>query len=133
MKNLLFYLGLSTLIAHELDAMTQSEWRLLYGLRRLSEPAAASTFVALHVPLMAGILWLTTHELESVRGRSRLALSIFLVVHAGLHQRLSDHPAYTFTSPLSVSLIYGAGLLGLAYLVCVAILRRSGSAIAAKF
>jgi hypothetical protein len=121
MKNLLFLLGLSTLIAHELDAVTQSEWRLLYILRRLPESLASSAFVALHVPLMAGILWLTTHESESVRGRSRLAMSMFLVVHAGLHQRLSNHPAYTFISPLSLALIYGGGLLGLAYVILAAI------------
>jgi hypothetical protein len=94
---------------------------LLYILRRLPESPASSAFVALHVPLMAGILWLTTHESESVRGRSRLAMSMFLVVHAGLHQRLSNHPAYTFTSPLSLALIYGGGLLGLAYVILAAI------------
>jgi hypothetical protein len=116
MKNLLFYLGLATLMAHELDAMTQSEWRLLYGLCHLPEAAAAATFVVLHIPLMAGILWLTTHPLHFVRDRSRLAIATFLIVHTGLHQRLSNHPAYSFTSPLSIGLIYGAGLIGLAYL-----------------
>ncbi len=124
MKNvlfLLFLLGLSTLIAHELDAVIQSEWRLLYILRRLPESLASSAFVALHVPLMAGILWLTTHASESVHGKSRIALAMFLVVHTGLHQRLSNYPAYTFTSPLSLALIYGAGLLGLAYVVLAAI------------
>ncbi|GBO53459.1 hypothetical protein APA_1366 [Pseudanabaena sp. lw0831] len=30
MKNLLFNLGLATLFTHELDAVTQSEWHLLY-------------------------------------------------------------------------------------------------------
>jgi hypothetical protein len=128
MNNFLFLLGLSTLIAHELDAMAQSEWRLLYGLRHLPDSLAASAFVALHVPLMAGILWLTTHPSDAIRERSRLAMSIFLVVHAGLHQQLADHPAYTFTSPLSIGLIYGAGLLGLAYVMSVAIAFRFSTA-----
>ncbi|MEM6436662.1 MAG: DUF6713 family protein [Cyanobacteria bacterium P01_D01_bin.115] len=42
MNNLLFYLGFATLITHELDAMTQSEWRLLFILRNLSKKASYS-------------------------------------------------------------------------------------------
>lgn len=119
MKTLLFYLGFATLMAHELDAMTQSEWRLLFVLRRLSEPIASSTFVILHVPLLAGILWLSAHRLEPIQHRSRLAFAAFLIIHAGLHKHLEHHPDYTFTSSLSLGLIYGAGLLGLAYIVSV--------------
>lgn len=37
MKNLLFNLGLATLFTHELDAVTQSEWHLLYILNTLPE------------------------------------------------------------------------------------------------
>lgn len=116
MNNLLFCFGFSTLVTHELDAVAQSEWRLLFMLRRLSEHSAASVFVALHVPLIALLSWLTFHESKPVRYWSRLVLSAFLVVHAGMHKRLEHHLAYTFTSPLSLGLIYGAGLLGLAYI-----------------
>lgn len=117
MNNLLFCLGFSTLVTHELDAVTQSEWRLLFILRRLPEQLAASVFVALHVPLLTLLSWLAFHESKPVRYWSRLVLSAFLIAHAGMHKRLEHHLAYTFTSPLSLALIYGAGLLGLAYIV----------------
>lgn len=55
-KNLLFQIGLSVLLTHELDAMTQSEWRLLYVLRGLSDKIGRDTFVALHIPLLALLL-----------------------------------------------------------------------------
>ena len=41
----------------------------------------------------------------------------FLVVHVGLHWRLSDHLLYTFHSQLSWVLILGGGLCGLAYVL----------------
>lgn len=116
MQNLLFYLGFTTLITHELDAVAQSEWRLLFFLRQIPDSAASAIFIALHVPLLTFILWLTTHENDVARQRSQLALSSFLVIHAGLHKHLEHHLDYSFTSPLSLSLIYGGGLLGLAYM-----------------
>ena len=119
MKNLFFLLGLGFICTHELDAVMQHEWRLLYILRSLPEQTAALAFVALHVPLFALLVWLTHHALPRVRERSRLALMVFLVIHVGLHLRLSAHPLYSFDSPLSMSLIFGAGLCGLAYLLAV--------------
>lgn len=125
LRNWLFYLGFATLATHELDAMTQSEWRLLYLLRDLPDPLARDLFVLLHVPLLALLLWLTFHPQARIRDGSRLALSGFLVVHVGLHLSLQAHPAYSFFSPLSLGLIYGGGLLGLGYLLAtVATSRR---------
>lgn len=42
-----------------------------------------------------------------------LALDGFMVIHAGLHWRLSDHPLYEFRSLPSRFLIYGAAVCGL--------------------
>jgi hypothetical protein len=50
-SKLLTHLMLALLFTHELDAMTQSEWRLLYVLRELSDAQGRWWFVALHVPL----------------------------------------------------------------------------------
>lgn len=117
MRNLTFHLGLSMLIAHELDAVLQAEWRLLFILRRMPEDAAATAFILLHVPLVAGLLWITNHASEHLRNNSRLVTAIFFIIHAGLHKRLGHHVNYSFTSPLSVFLIYGAGVLGIGYLL----------------
>lgn len=98
MKNLLFCLGFATLITHELDAMTQSEWRLLFILRNLPEQVASSAFVILHVPLIAVLLWLTNSNFLSIRYWSRIAFAAFLIIHVGLHKALENHPAYSFDS-----------------------------------
>jgi hypothetical protein len=116
MKNLIFCLGFATLITHELDAMTQSEWRLLFILRSLPEQIASFTFVVVHIPLIAGLLWVTNHEFLRIRSWSRILVSAFLIVHVGLHKLLEHQPNYTFNSLLSLGLIYGDGLLGFIYL-----------------
>jgi len=116
MKDFWFLLGLGFISTHELDAVTQHEWRLLYVLRSLPEALAANVFVAVHVPLFAVLVWLTHHPVVRWREASRLVLMIFLVIHVGLHLRLSGHTLYTFHSPLSKALIFGAGLCGLIYL-----------------
>jgi hypothetical protein len=117
MKNLLFNLGLATLFTHELDAVTQAEWHLLYILRDLPEEVAAKTFVVIHVPLFAIIFWLVFNENIQVNKWSRIIFALFLIIHAGLHKLLENHPLYSFNSPMSQGLIFGAGLLGLIYLI----------------
>lgn len=127
MKNLLFYLGFATILTHELDAMTQSEWKLLFILKNLPEQIAPSVFVVIHIPLIAALLWLTNNESQFIKNWSRIALATFLIIHSGLHKLLENNPNYTFNSLLSLALIYGGGLLGLLYLIWVFMSWRSMS------
>jgi hypothetical protein len=125
MKDLLFNLGLATLFTHELDAVTQAEWHLLYILRDLPEEIAAKTFVVIHVPLFAIIFWLVFNTKSNIREWSRIFFAAFFVIHSGLHKLLENHPLYTFNSPMSQGLIFGAGLLGLTYLITTYFSSRS--------
>ncbi len=127
MKNIIFNLGFATLITHELDAMTQSEWKLLFILKNLPEQIAPSVFVIIHIPLIAALLWLTNNESQLIKNWSRIALAAFIVIHSGLHKLLENSPNYTFNSTLSLGLIYGGGLLGLLYLIWVFMPWRSMS------
>jgi hypothetical protein len=117
---LLIHLMLALLFTHELDAMTQSEWLLLYVLRDLVEPEARWWFVAIHVPLFWALIALTHHAQAKLQSASRMGLAVFCMVHALLHLRLRNEPLSTFTTPLSWSLILGAALLGAVYLALVA-------------
>ena len=112
-----FYGGLGLFFSHEMDAVAQAEWRLLYVLRSMSDETAMPVFIGLHVPLFGLIVWLIHHPMPRVQVLSRIALAAFLVVHAGLHFRLSDHPLYTFDSILSQTLIYGGAVCGVLYLI----------------
>ena len=114
-----YYLGLSLLMTHELDAVRASEWKLLYVLRQLEDAKAFAWFVAIHVPLFFSILWLSHCPNRRVRWWFRAGAAGFLIVHAGLHWRLSADPAYAFAGTLSNVLIYGAGAAGLAFLLLV--------------
>ena len=116
----LTHLMLALLFTHELDAMTQSEWRLLYVLRDLAEPQARWWFVAIHVPLFWALIALTHHAKVKLQSASRMGLAAFCIVHALLHLRLRNDPLSTFTTPLSWSLILGAAALGAAYLALAA-------------
>ena len=107
------------LLAHELDAVAQHEWRLLYVLRSLPDPVAQDAFVLLHVPLVAFLAWAGWHANAAVRTATRLGVAAFTVVHAGLHWRLSGDPLYTFHDPASVLLIYGGIVPAIALMVSI--------------
>jgi hypothetical protein len=116
-QNLIIRLMLATLFSHELDAIRQFEWRLLYVLRDLNEPQAQTWFIALHVPLFWALIAWTHHANVSLQGFARIALSTFCMLHAVLHWRLRDDPSSSFNSALSVSLIVASAGLGLLYLL----------------
>lgn len=46
-----------------------------------------------------------------------LSLDAFMVVHAGMHARLSGHPIYEFRGTLSNGLIYGTAVVATIHLV----------------
>ena len=117
MKETAFYLGLGALLTHELDAMSNHEWRLLPGLGGLPDDTAMTVFVALHVPLFALLIGLVASTRPGVRRVSRLVVAGFLVVHAGLHLWFTGRPEYEFSSLLSETLIFGGALCGALYLV----------------
>lgn len=110
MEQIFFFGGLSLIFTHELDAVRRREWRILPGLARLDDDTGFAAFTALHAPFFLALLWgLFGAGLN--RGLAD-ALSLFFVVHVGLHLLALSHPRNEFTSPLSWTLIAGAGLCG---------------------
>lgn len=116
----LFALGLSLLLAHELDAMRAREWRLLPVLRRLSDERGRDGFILLHVPLVAVLVWLAAHPSPGVRSGFQAAADVFFVVHVALHRAFVRHPDYDFHGPISRGLILGAGAVGAVHLALLA-------------
>ena len=117
MSRWIFPLGLAILLTHEMDAMTHTEWRVLPLTSWLPEGVAQVVFVVMHVPLYALLLWFCFHSRPSVRKAWRFGVGAFLIVHLGLHLLFSGHPHYTFSGPLSLSLIWGAAICGALYLL----------------
>lgn len=121
MKGPACYLGLALLFTHELDSITNHEWRVLPLLRSLPESVGETVFIIAHIPLFA----LTIAYVASLNPRTRkLARDIvcgFFIVHAVLHLLFAGHSAYEFSSALSSLLIYGAALCGIAYFLSTAI------------
>lgn len=119
-----FYIALALLLTHELDAMTHHEWRLLPGLASLSDDTGRLVFVLGHVPLFAIVVGFVASLNPRIRRRARLAVAVFVAVHAGLHQAFTGHPDYGFVAASSQLLIFGAGALGLVYLLLPVVLGR---------
>ncbi len=112
--NLSLILAVSLLAAHEMDAMTHAEWRLLPILSGMEETAARDAFVLLHVPLYVGLFW--TLFVASWRGLAGRVFSVAAVAHGAAHFLLSGHDLYTFAPPIETLTVYGAALAGIAYL-----------------
>jgi len=111
--DLLFWLNLALLLAHELDAVRRQEWRMFVLLNRLDDERAHQLFTLLHVPLFIVIFWFLSRPNQLIYFWFQLVVDIFLVVHLGLHLLFRNHPANAFTTSFSKRLIEGMALLGL--------------------
>jgi len=116
-SRLVFFFGVSLLIAHELDAVLHTEWRLLYGLRNLNDSQAYPIFVLLHVVIFMGIFVFSDHRIEKYRKWFRNSVSAFMVIHALIHFSFIGKPEYTFNGWLSNGLIFGSAIFGLIFLI----------------
>ena len=124
LRTQLYYLAIALLLTHEMDAVMEAEWRLLFGLRGLSDAVAYPLFLLLHVPVVVLLFWLAHHPRDALREGFRSASAGFLIVHAGIHLHVSGAPDYGFESFVSQLLIFGAALVGLAY-VALSVLDRN--------
>jgi hypothetical protein len=115
--DLLFWLNLALLLAHELDAVRRQEWRMFAFLNRLDDERAHHLFVLAHVPLFILIFWFLSRSGQPIYFWFQLAVDIFLIIHWGLHVLFRNHPANAFTTSFSKRLIEGMALLGLIHAV----------------
>lgn len=112
----MYYIAVAALFTHEMDAVLRAEWRLLFHLRTLPDVQASAWFIALHFPLFLAFFWLGHHANQRIRLGFRSIVCLFVCIHAVLHYRLSDAPAYAFEGLLSNLWIFGAVLPALGYL-----------------
>ncbi|MDZ4764125.1 MAG: DUF6713 family protein [Chloroflexota bacterium] len=111
LTDLLFVISLAFLVAHELDAIQQHEWRFFPILNRLDDTSAYRVFTAAHVPLLGLILW-------SLPVRSfQVGFDLFLIGHALLHFVLRHQPRLTFNDSFSRLWIFGVVPISVAHLV----------------
>ena len=110
MDHLFFFIGISFLLMHEMDAIRCREWRIFPGLHLLPELWGFRLFIFLHIPLFAIIFWglLASGNTEGwIRG-----LDIFCQIHLGLHILFLLHPKNEFKDWISWTIIVGASMFG---------------------
>jgi hypothetical protein len=108
MEHLFFYLGLSLLLTHEMDAIRCKEWLMFPATSFLKDETGFVVFMLLHIPLYTLLLWgLSGANAGLIRG-----WDIFFIVHVGLHILFLKHPENRFTTRLSWFIIVGAGVCG---------------------
>jgi hypothetical protein len=115
--NFLFYLGLGFLFTHEMDSMSNHEWRVLPLLNALPDKAGEVAFLMAHVPLFALVMVFVASTNSGTRLLARKIACGFMIIHGVLHIAFTGHSAYEFSSLTSELLIFGAALCGLSYFI----------------
>ena len=109
MQHLYFYLGLTFLFVHEMDAVRCKEWKIFPGLSQLSNKLGFRLFIGAHIPLFFILFWGLTGTLKS---EFIFWLDIFFILHFFLHIAYLKHPNNRFTDFFSWSVISIIGIFG---------------------
>jgi hypothetical protein len=113
--SILFLMGLSLLILHEMDDIRCREWRIFPGLSLLNDQIGHIVFLFAHIPLFYWIFWRLSDNAnndEFIKG-----LDIFFIAHMMLHIVFLKHKNNEFNDWISWTIIIGAGVCGLADLL----------------
>ncbi len=97
---LIFLLNIAWIMAHELDAIQQEEWRFFNLPFALDDELAYRIFTILHVPLFIAIMFALDNT------AFQIGMNIFLIAHAILHWLLRNHPQVNFNNGFSRLLIF---------------------------
>lgn len=115
--DLLFFVAVSSLLLHEMDAIDKKEWRLLFVLRKLPDDGALRWFIGLHLPLFVGLMVLIAAGPSPTTRWIEGGIDVFLIVHGGLHENLSAGGDRAFANQFSRWLIWSAAVFASAHLV----------------
>jgi hypothetical protein len=104
-----FYLGLTCMLMHEMDAIRCKEWRIFPGLSILNDVWGYRIFMLVHIPLFF-FLFKGLTQLDN--SRLIFGLDVFFGIHVGLHLLFLLHKKNDFKDWISWTLIFGAGMFG---------------------
>lgn len=110
MQHLCFYLALSLILMHEMDAIRCREWRIFPLLSKLNDDLGSKVFMLAHIPLFMGVF---VGLNQANNAQFITGLDVFFIVHLGLHLLFLFHEKNEFKDWLSWSIITGASLFGL--------------------
>jgi hypothetical protein len=111
MESLFFFIGLSFILTHEMDAIKCREWRIFPLTSRLDDKMGYLVFTAAHLPLYLLLFWYL-YTPDGLNQSLIRGLNIFFVVHLFLHLAFLRHPKNEFKSAFSWILIVGAAVAG---------------------
>lgn len=109
--NILFILGLTFILIHEMDAIRCHEWQIFPGLSLLSDRSGMTIFILAHIPI---IFWIFNEfdTLMNNEGSLRIGFDIFLIFHLVLHILFLKHAKNEFKDWISWTFIIGAAAFG---------------------
>jgi hypothetical protein len=114
-NHLFFYLGLSFILLHEMDAVRCKEWRIFPGLSMLNDTWGYRIFMLAHIPLFYFIFVKVGDGINNER--FIFGMDAFFIVHFGLHLLFLMHKKNEFKDWISWTIITGAALFGLVDIV----------------
>ena len=115
MNHIFFYLGLTLILVHEMDAIRCKEWRIIPGLSLLEDKLGQKIFIIAHVPLYF-LLFLGLAN-PGISAGLVLGLNIFFIFHLGLHLLFVKHKKNEFKDLISWVIIVWVGVMGVVGLV----------------
>lgn len=110
--NFFFFLGLASLLVHEMDAIHKHEWRIFPLTFMLNDSRGYRVFMLLHIPLYV-LIFRGLYDNGHLNQGLITGLDSFFIIHIILHLLYLRHPQNEFRGTFSWLIISSAALAGL--------------------
>ena len=107
-----FFIGLATLLVHEMDAIHKHEWRIFPLTYMFDDEQGYIVFTIAHIPLYV-LIFLALYDNDRLNQSLISGLDVFFIIHVFLYLLYFRHPQNEFRNRLSWIIICGAGIAGL--------------------
>lgn len=113
--DIIFYIGLSLFVVHEMDAVRRNEWKMFKFLSTLKPKIGYMVFSILHLPFFVLIFWGLFSAHQGLRHDFIMFLNLFFIIHFFIHLAFIRHHDNEFRSVFSWLIISGMFLTGMVY------------------
>ncbi|MHC1684510.1 MAG: DUF6713 family protein [Clostridiaceae bacterium] len=105
----LFYINISLLLVHEMDAIRCKEWRMFIFLKDMEEDTAYRIFTIVHIPLYILLILLILNEAD----KFSIILDFLLILHSIVHFLFRKNKKNGFNNLFSQVIIYAMGVISI--------------------
>lgn len=115
----LFFINVSLILVHEMDAIRCKEWKMFIILKDIKEEYGYLIFTLLHLPIYFLCLASIFNYIKYLNSREYIWIDVILILHSIVHFLFRKNKNNKFSKLFSQFIIYGISLIAMMRIILI--------------